>query len=189
MVDYSGRKGVAVEVGHTIGADYHGAVLLVESVDELLNGVLVEVGIVGIELDGELTAFGVMERYVPVSADGVPSLVLSNIDEFVVVQEALDDVHRTIFGVVVHNDDVVFVFGVHFLAECALDGVTNSADAVLAGDNDGSLIFKTCGRHVHVFELGGKIAVDVFEVLCNSLLHFDLYGAVLRVNVVEEFLS
>jgi len=189
VVDHSRRDGLAVEVGHTVGADNHCAVLLVECVDELLYGGLISIGVVGVELDGELAAEGVVERYVPVAADSVPGLILLDEDEFRIAHELLDNVDGTVGGVVVNDDDVVLIFRVNHLAESRLDSVADGADAVLARDDDGCLVLEAFGRHVDVGEDGFEITVDIFKVLGNSLFHFDLYAAVLRIDVVEELLA
>ena len=52
-----------------------------EGVDEFLDGGVVEIGIVGVELDSVLAAPRVMDRYVPVTAYRVPGGGLGDVDQ------------------------------------------------------------------------------------------------------------
>ena len=191
MVDYARRNHIAVEVGQLVSTHYHCAVLLVESVDELLYGVLVEVSVVRVELDSETTAFLVVESYVPVATDSVPSLVLSDINEVVVTlsHDALDYIYRTVLRVVVHNDHIELVRSFNYLTKSALDSGTDSTNAVLARDNHRCLILEATTLEVNVFEARSEVAIDIFEVLGSRLLHLDLYATVLRIHIVEVLLA
>jgi hypothetical protein len=163
----------------------------VESVDELLNGVLIEVSIVRVQLDSEATAFLVVESYVPVTTDSVPSLVLSDIGEVLVTlsNDALDYIYRTILRVVVHNDNIEFIRSLNYLAKSALDSGTDGTNAVLTWDNYSSVILKAFAVEIYILEARSEVTVDIFEVLGSSLLHLDLYATVLRINIVEVLLA
>ena len=128
-----------------------------------------------------------MQGHVPVAADGVPALVLGDVDEFRVIGELLDHIDRSVVGVVVHHDDVVLEAGL--LAERRFDGVADGAHAVLARDDDGSLILEAVVVEFDVLELRFQIAADGLQVCGAGLLHLDLDGTVLRIHVVEDLLA
>jgi hypothetical protein len=142
-------------------------------------------------LDSEATAFLVVESYVPVTTNSVPSLILSDINEVVVTlsNDALDYIYRTILRVVIYNDYVELIRSLNYLAKRALDSGTDGTNAVLTWDNYSSVILEAFAVEIYILETRSEVTVDIFEVLGSSLLHLDLYATVLRINIVEVLLA
>ena len=133
-------------VGHLIGTNHHTVMPVFEGVDEALNGRLVVVGIVGIELDSILATARVVYRHIPVAADGVPCLVLRDVYQFgctrvcltafdIVLHTLANQLLCAVGGVVVHDENIVGIGCMYCLTQCALYGVLYGAHAILARNN------------------------------------------------------
>ena len=106
-----------------------------EGIDETLYSGLVEIGIIAVQLNSVLTATRVMDSYVPVTSYSMPSGVLMNQDQFVIL-DFFYDLSGSVGGVIVHDDDVERVGGTHFLFQRAMNRVCYRARAVLTRYND-----------------------------------------------------
>ena len=158
--------------------------LLIECLHELADRRLVVVEVVRIKLQGETAALRMMQGSVPVAADSVIRRILSYIDELRVGGETADDVHRTVRRIVIDHYDIVRERSL--LRQSRTDGVSDSADAVAAGDHDRSL---NGGRRIvendFLEPVWCKITSDGLEVLGAGLLHLYLDGPVARIHIVK----
>ena len=187
VVNYARRNGVLVDVGELVGADYHCALLVVEGLHHLGQGVLVGVYVVRVELNGEFATLGVVDAGVPASADAQVVTLGHDVDDAGVVLELLDGLGRAVGAEVVDDDEVEGEVGL--LGQDALDGVADGADAVAHGDDYRSLVLEVALVEVDFVEFGSQIAADFLEMGGAGLLHLNLDAAVLGVDVVKDFFA
>jgi hypothetical protein len=95
-----------------------------KGINEFLYGGLVEIRVVAVQLDGVFAATRVMYRNVPVTADGVPGLVLGNVNQAIgcwllAVGYFLNNLFCAVGGVVIDDDDVERIGRTYFLREGA----------------------------------------------------------------------
>ena len=67
MVYLTGRKGVQMDVRQPVGADHHGALLGVEGIHHLLQGIRTRIDIIAVQLHQEPAALGMMGCHIPAS--------------------------------------------------------------------------------------------------------------------------
>ena len=187
MVDDSGRDGVKVEIRNPVGPYDHCAILLAEGIHELLHCVPVAVEVVGIQLECEASASGMMQGGVPVAADGVVRRILSYIHKFGIPEEAFDDIHGSVGGIVI--DDNYIVLEIRLLAQRAADGIAYGTDPVLAGDDHRSLVLELSFREVHILENRFQICSDGLKMGGAGLFHLYLHLAVPGIHIVENLLA
>ena len=196
MVDDAGRNGVAVDVGHQVGAHHHRHVLLVEGINHGLQGVLVFIHVVAIELNNKFSCLLVVCRQVPVAANSHVVVVGYDVDEAGVIV-GCNGLASAVGREVVNYHEVKLEIGL--LAENAINGVADGADAVTNGNHDSSLNLKVVLAKLNVLEVGHFLAVNylggsqvttyLLEMLGASCLHLDLTTTVAWVHIVEDFLA
>ena len=187
MVDNSGRDGVQREIRNPVSAHHHGAVLLAEGIHELLYGILVAVEVVGIQLQGEAAAFGMMQGGIPVAADCVVTAVLGDIHQLWIPEEAFDDIHGSVGGIIIHHYHIVFE--IRFLVQGAADRIAYGADPVLAWDYHRSLVPELPFRKVDILEHRLKISPDGLQMGRTGLFHLYLHLAVAGIHIVEYLIA
>ena len=196
VVDDAGRNGIEVDVGHLIGTHNHSHILLVESIYHRLQGVLVLVHVVAVELHDELAHVLAVGSQVPVTADAHVIVVGNNVDQTRVVILG-DGLAGAVGREIVHHHQVKLE--VALLLEHRVDGVADGADAVAHGNHHRCLDLKVTLIKLNMAEVGhlfavlltgsGQIAADFLEVLGAGLFHLDLAAAVARVNIIEDLLA
>ena len=191
MVDHARWNGVAVDVGHQIGANDHRHILLVEGVDHGLQRVLVLVHVITVELHNEFAGLIVMSCQVPVAADAHVIVVGNDMDQTRVVILGYG-LACAIGREVVHHHEVELEGCL--LLQHTVDGVTDGADAVAHRNHHRSLDRKFALIELDVTEVGlavdlrCEIATDLLEMFGASCLHLDLPATVAWVNIVKDFL-
>ena len=68
MINDAGGNFLHIKVSHHISTDYHCTFLFIESINDDLQAMFVFIHVIAIKLDGKLSAFLVMDTYVPTSA-------------------------------------------------------------------------------------------------------------------------
>ena len=69
MIDDAGGNFLHIKISHHISADYHCAFLFIESINDDLQTMFVFIYVIAIKLDGKLSAFFVMDTYIPTTTD------------------------------------------------------------------------------------------------------------------------
>ena len=188
MVNDSRRKNLSCHIRQLIRTDHHAVVAAFETINEPLNCGFIEIGVVGIELDGIFTATRVMNGHVPVAAYRVPGLVLRDIDEFIVLN-SLNLLGCAIRGVIIHDNDVERIGSTHFLCKCRVDSISYGTCAVLTRNDDRGRYRIVFGFRQRLVLTRFQVCPDTLEVRGNTLLHLYLHFTVARIDVVEQFLS
>ena len=118
MVDETWRQGVEVEIAHTVAADDHRRMLLVEFVHDGLQRIGRGIEVVAVELHGEAAAMAVVHSDVPASADAEVVPVGNDMYEpwlavalFLLLGVAGEQFCGLVGGVVVHHDYVELELG------------------------------------------------------------------------------
>ena len=107
VIDHPGRDFLEVEVRHFVRADHHGAFLAAEGIDDFLEGGLVLVEVVAVELDGEAPAGGVVDALIPAAPDEEVLAFGNDVDEALVLfGGGSEEVGGSIGRVVVDDDEI-----------------------------------------------------------------------------------
>ncbi|OPZ25854.1 MAG: hypothetical protein BWZ00_01760 [Bacteroidetes bacterium ADurb.BinA174] len=128
-----------------------------------------------------------MNRRVPVSTDSVIRLVLSNVNQFRVIQKTLNHIHCSVIGIVIHHNHIVRE--TCFLVQCRFNSIANGFYPVFTRNNNRRFELKLIICKLDVFEFRFQISAYIFQVLCTSLFHLDLNGTVFWVHIVENLFT
>ena len=192
MVNHARWDGVAVDVGHQIGANDHRHILLIESVDHRLQRVLVLVHVIAVELHNELAGLLVMSRQVPVATDTHVIVVGDDVNQARVVILG-DGLASAVGREVVHHHEVELEGSL--LLQHTVDGIADGADAVAHRNHHRSLDLKVALVKLDVPEvgfpvdLGSQVATYLLEMLGAGGFHLNLPATIARVDIVENLLA
>ena len=196
MVNHARRNGIAVDVGHQVGANHHGYILLIEGVDHSLQRVLVLVHVIAVELHHKLASLFMMSSQIPVAANA----------HIIIVGNDMDKARIIIFGnslagavgrEVVNHHEVELEVGL--LTQHAVDSVANGAYAVAHRNHHCSLHFKLVMVKLNVLEIGNFLAIhhlggsqitaNFLQMLGAGCLHLDLTATIAWINIVKNLLA
>lgn len=151
-----GGDGVAVDVGEHVGAHNHGAVLVVERFHDFSQSIGAGIHVVGVELNGKFSAFGVLHGHVPAAADAKVGAFGLDVDKARVGGKFLDGLGGAVGGVVVDYYHVEGEIGL--LVEGRAQGVADCAHAVTHGNHHRCLELKFVLAEFHRLKLRSEVA-------------------------------
>ena len=189
MVDKSWRQGVKVEVAHTIRTYYHCCLLFTESINNVLQGVLVGIEVVGVELNSETSTTGVVDSIVPTATDAEVETFRSDYNKAVALLLKGAEYLCCSIGRVILNDNNIKGERC-LLAQSALYSIADGLLTIEDGDDDTRLDSKLL-----LVEVGSDVirwgdeGTNLAEVSCYNTLHLHLYLTILRIYIVELFLT
>ena len=187
MVDDAGGNLIHVEIRHHVGADNHGTLLCIKSIDHDLQRVLVFVHVVAIQLDGEFTAFFMVDAYIPASAYAEVVSFGNDVNQPFVCAKFMENLAGTVRRMVVDDNDIECE--VRFLVQCRAYGILDCANAVAYGDNDRCFVFKSMRIEVYGAEDRWQISANLLQMGCACLFHLNLCLAVFRVYIIKLLLA
>ena len=156
MIDDAGRNGIEVDVGHLIGAYNHGYILLVESIDHRLQGVLVFVHVIAVKLHDELSSVLAVSGQVPIATDAHVIIVSDDMDQARVIIFS-DSFTGAVGGEIVHHHQVKLE--VTLLFENRINGIADGANAVAHGNHHSGLDLKLALVELDVAEVRHLLTV------------------------------
>ena len=106
MVDKPGWQRLEIEVADAVRAYNHSGFLLIESVDNLLQGPVSRVEVVRVELYGEASAVDRVDGYIPASANAKVVTLGNDMDKARIILVLVENGCCRVSGVVVDNDDI-----------------------------------------------------------------------------------
>ena len=188
MVDEARRKGVQLEVAHTVRAYYHRSTFSIEGIHHSLQCLWRGVEVVAVELHHEASHQRMMYSRIPAATDAQVVALRYNVNDAFVGRELVDGFRCAVCRAVINYDEVEWEG--RFLFQDTTNGVANGSLAVANGNDDGSLHSKFAFREVHfVVLVAMQVSVQGAKMPRASPFHFHLTAAVAGVNIVELLLS
>ena len=175
-----------MEINQFVGSYNHGRLFLVESIHNALQSIRATVYIVAVQLDGKTAAPRTANGIVPTAADAQVFAFGDEVNHLRAVLELFYGGLCAVGRVVVDDDDVERE--IRFLFQYAADGIGNGPFPVADGNDDRCFMVEVSGAEVHGLNAVGVNPCAYFlEMFGAGLLHFYLYGAVVRIDVVKLF--
>ena len=187
MIDDAGGNFLHIKVSHHISADYHCTFLCIESINDDLQAMFVFIHVIAIKLDGKLSAFLVMDTYVPTSAYTEVISFGNDVNQPLVRTKFMENFTGPVCRMIVDDNDIERKG--RLLVQCRAYGIFDCANTVAYGYNDRSFIFKSVGRKVYGTEDRIKISANFLQMVGACLFHFNLYLTVFRVYIIELLLT
>ena len=105
MVNQARRQGVQFKVTHTIAAHHHCSVLLVEGIDNLLEGLRRGIEVIRIQLYGKPATSVIIDRHIPAPANTQVVAFGYDMNQPLVMQ-TIEQFCGLVGGMVIHHDDI-----------------------------------------------------------------------------------
>ena len=188
MVDKSRRKGLQIEVAHTIRTHNHRSLLLMESIYYLLQCIGRRIEVIAIELNGKLSAKLARDGQIPASTYSKVFACRLEQEETWTISYFLHDFTGTIGRMIIYDNDVELEIGL--LAHCTKHCVCDGLLSIENWDDDGCLIFKVLLIKIRLTIVTGiNQSAQFAKMLGTSLFHFYLHLPVTRIHIVELLLT
>ena len=147
MVYQSWRQGVEVEITHSVRADHHRSLLVVEGIYDFLESLRRRIEVIAVQLDCKLAAVLAIDGYIPAAADAEIVSLWHNLYEpprlfvvsgFHLASDFIKNLTSAVGRMIVDHDDVELEIG--FLAQRTLHGIRDGLLSVENWDDHRSLV-------------------------------------------------
>ena len=106
MANQTRRKGIKIEVAHTIRTDNHCSLLLMESIDNDLQSILRGIKVVTIQLNSKATAMRIIDSIVPTATYTEVCTCRNKMHKTFISSQRRENLRRSVCRMVVDNDYV-----------------------------------------------------------------------------------
>ena len=188
VVDEAGRKGLQLEVAHSVCANHHYGLLLVKGIHDALQGLRTAVQVVAVQLHHKASGLRVVYGHVPASANAQVIALGDEVYHPFVLGIFGNGLCGAVRASVVYNNQIEGEGGL--LCQYAFYGILNGADAVADRNHNRSLGLEIALSQVWLIVLVAvQIGVDGTQMAGYGTFHLHLARPVSGVYIVKLFLS